>query len=661
MTASIAQSPASEPISSEPPKVMIVEDETIISFGIQTCLANSGFAVTAAPRSAAEAFRQIEQERPHVVLMDIHIPGDTDGVEAAGIIRNRYDLPVIYLTAHADQATLARAQSTEPFGFIVKPFEPTTMKAVITMALRKHRMESELRNSRRQLSSALQELEHAKWAAETANRHKSDFLARMSHEIRTPMNLIMGMNALLLESPLSTRQKQQVEISYRNVRRLLWVINSILDVTKLEVGNLALESVPFDLDEVLKECAATVASAIERKGLHFEVSLYPDSWRYWMGDPERLQQVLLNLIGNSIKFTAKGRVDLRVRPAEGPQGEPGLRFEVSDTGCGIPPGKAELIFDAFQQAEGSISRPYEGTGLGLAIAKSLIELMVGRIWVEPKPDPGSLFVFTAFFPAADEQAIRDKNAGTATNVEQVKAGTRLLVVEDNPENLVLIEAYLENLSIKLDSAANGVEAVEKRQRGTYDLILMDIQMPVMDGYTATREIRAWEKVRGIPPVPIVALSAHASSEAFAESKAAGCNAHLTKPLERVDLIGAVGKFAERPADPPQVPPEPVSPLIEARRPAFLANRRLDLEKMRDALGAGNFELIRSIGHNCKGTGTGYGFPEISKIGFSIETAAKAADAASLNEALRHFELSLHAAVIRTDSNFIQSTPSPSDK
>ena len=641
---------------------MIVEDETIISFGIQTYLASNGFVVTAAPRSAAEAFRQIEQELPHVVLMDIHLPGDMDGVEAASLIRNRYDLPVIYLTAHADQATLARAQSTEPFGFIVKPFEPTTVKAVITMALRKHRVESELRNNRRQLSSALQELEHAKWAAETANRHKSDFLARMSHEIRTPISLIMGMNALLLESQLSARQRQQVEISYRNVRRLLRVINGILDVTKLEGGNLTLESVPFDLDEVLKECAATVASAIERKGLQFELSLHADSWRYWMGDPERLQQVLLNLIGNSIKFTAKGGVNLRVRPAEGPRGEPGLRFEVSDTGCGIPPAKAELIFDAFQQAEGSISRPYEGTGLGLAIAKSLVELMAGHIWVEPKSNPGSLFVFTAFFPAVGEHAIRNKNAGSAMNLEQaVKAGTRLLVVEDNPENLILIEAYLENLSLTLDSAANGVEAVEKRQRGAYDLILMDIQMPVMDGYTATREIRAWEKVRGIRPVPIVALSAHAMSEAFAESKAAGCNAHLTKPLERIDLIGAVGKFAERPADPPQVPSEPISPLIEARRPAFLANRRLDLEKMRDALGTGNFELLRSIGHNCKGTGTGYGFPEISKIGFSIETAAKAADTTGLQEALRHFELSLHAAVIRTDPNFIQSTPSPSDK
>ena len=310
---------------------MIVEDEAIIALDIQSHLTRVGFEVTGVARSAAEAFCLIDQKRPDIVLMDIRIYGDLDGVQAAGIIRSRYALPVIYLTAHADEATLERAEATEPFGYIVKPLQHFKVKAVITMALRRHRTERELEESRNLLSATLQQLEIAKYAAEAANSAKSDFLARMSHEIRTPMNLIMGMNALLLESPLNEKQKQHVEISHRNVRRLLRLINGILDLSKVEAGELSFEAVPFDLNEVLKECAATISAAIERKGLELEIFVDLSARRYWLGDAERLQQVLLNLIGNSIKFTAEGRIEVRVRSEMSASGEAGLRFEVADS------------------------------------------------------------------------------------------------------------------------------------------------------------------------------------------------------------------------------------------------------------------------------------------------------------------------------------------
>jgi len=463
----------------------------------------------------------------------------------------------------------------------------------------------------------------------------------MSHEIRTPMNLISGMNALLLESPLNEKQRQHVEISYRNVRRLLRLINGILDLSKVEAGKLTLEARPFDLQEAVEECASTISSAIEQKGLQFEMSIDADVWRYWIGDVERLQQVLLNLIGNSIKFTTHGKIEVRVRSERGERGEKGLRFEVTDTGCGVPADKTAIIFEAFQQAEGSMDRPYEGTGLGLAIARTLVEMMGGKIWVETKSGPGSQFVFTAFFPPGTEDTLRDRRLGTASCevVRSVEAGTRVLLVEDNAENMILLRAYLENISLALDFASNGLEALEKRQHGSYDLVLMDIQMPVMDGYTATREIRAWERDRGVPRVPIVALTAHALSGASAESMEAGCDGHITKPVERNDLIAAIAKFAKRPIRQSAAVPEPIA----ARRPAFLANRWLDLAKMRDALAARDFAAIQTIGHNCKGIGTGYGFPDISQLGAAIEKGAKALDADELKESIREFECHIQAA------------------
>ncbi|HEV8096819.1 MAG TPA: PAS domain S-box protein [Burkholderiales bacterium] len=474
------------------------------------------------------------------------------------------------------------------------------------------------------------ELQQAKAAAESASRTKSDFLASMSHEIRTPMNAIIGIADLLAKSALSPEQDKYVQIFRRAGDNLLHLVNDILDLSKVEAEQLELERTAFSLRDLLEKVKEMVADRAEEKGLALVCEVAPDVPTDRIGDPTRLRQVLLNLLGNAIKFTESGEVTLRVAPDADASVPGALRFAVSDTGIGIAEEKLGAVFERFTQADSSTTRKYGGSGLGLTISKRLVELMGGRIWVESAVGKGSVFSFAVPLEIPTEPA-RRAAVPVGTGPERPLPALRILLVEDSPDNRTITVAYLQDTPYRVETAENGAIACEKFVAGHYDLVLMDRQMPVMDGLTATRAIRAWEQANQRPPTPIIALTAAALKGDRETCLAAGCTAYLTKPIKQAVLLQAIKEHsvAESGSSPVGAPHDPIlvraDPKIADLVPGFLQNRRQDVVAMGLALDHDDFEVVASLGHGMKGAGASWGFQPITDIGAALEHAAGSAD------------------------------------
>ncbi len=402
----------------------------------------------------------------------------------------------------------------------------------------------------RQLEQAAQTMNQQNQALSVAHKRalaateaKSAFLAAMSHEIRTPLNVIVGMAGLLRETSLGQCQADYVQRFDRAADHLLSLLNAILDLSKIEAGELQLEQIPFNPRELMVTVHDLLTVTAKTKQLVLDMKIQSDVPSTVIGDPTRLRQVLMNLVGNAIKFTEQGQVVVTVEVITDDR----MRFAVSDTGIGIPPDRLSLIFERFTQGDATTTRKFGGTGLGLSISQHLVNMMNGHLAVTSTPGVGSTFEFTVQLPRVVETEPSLPNRPIQPRVEPVSTSParplRILVVDDLEDNRVIVAQYLQGSYYSVEWAENGQVALEKFQTRAYDLVLMDMQMPVMDGLQATSAIRQWERTQHRSPTPILALTAHALEEEAKKSLDAGCTAHLTKPIKKQALLKAISDYA----------------------------------------------------------------------------------------------------------------------
>ncbi len=474
-----------------------------------------------------------------VVLTDINMP-IMDGLTLLENIKKLHHFyKAVVVSAYGDLANIRTAMNRGAFDFVTKPIDFADLEATINKTLNELSLIKQGVLARERLDSAIRAKEHA----EQSEKFKQQFLANMSHEIRTPMNSIVGVTNLLVTSQLNDGQKKYLSVIRKSAENLLVIINDILDLSKIEAGKMEFEKTPFLVSDVLETVYHTLLFRAEEKKLEFKLDIKEDVPKALIGDPVRLSQILINLSGNAIKFTEKGSITVQVRVKNKNEENADVEFSVMDTGIGIPQDKLGKIFESFSQASSDTTRKYGGTGLGLTISKQLIELQGGAIQVTSTFGKGTNFSFHLIYPIGKAEDV-GKSVVHETDVraEELR-GLNILLVEDNPFNQMVAVDTLTDLikEINIDVAENGKVAIEKLLLKDYDLILMDVQMPEMDGFEATQKIRTT-----LPApkrnTPIMAMTANVTNDEVEKCFESGMEHYISKPFAQQDLLNKIAQL-----------------------------------------------------------------------------------------------------------------------
>lgn len=508
-------------------KILIVDDDQVDQMALKRALKHSELLTDSfSVDNASEALKLMEKESFDCCFIDYIMP-DMNGIELVKRIRkNDFRGTIIVVTSQSDPELSKQALKAGANNYITKSLiNPEAISLLLRNAMEMQKIELELKDARQEA------VHHAEM--------KQKFLANMSHEIRTPMNAVLGFSRLLTEFDLDKKAAEYVQTIYTSAENLLIIINDVLDVSKIESGKLSIENIDFDLKKTIYNVKNMLDNIAKNKNLYLNIEEPENSWhQYIVGDPYRINQILLNLVNNAIKFTNEGGVTISISQEQASESSVQTKIEVIDTGIGIKKEAQKAVFESFNQEDAETTRKFGGTGLGLTISKQLVEIMNGQIGLVSEVGKGSNFHFTITNEISGENAnnklYQDKN----TNGEIIDlSSSKILLVDDNEVNRELAEIYLKRLNCQLDFAENGQVAIDKALANKYDLIFMDIQMPIKDGVSATKEI-----LEHNDNINIVGMSAHVLKEEIDRCMHAGMKDYLIKPFKSEDLYSICYKY-----------------------------------------------------------------------------------------------------------------------